>query len=89
MREVSDELCREYGLSVIENPGRGSRSIGEIKAEAEGRYTVRGQIRNDIDFAISQNTTQKQFYRTMESLGCRSKRRLRGLPMRWRFIENK
>ena len=69
MREVSDELCREYGLSVIENPGRGSRSIGEIKAEAEGRYTVRGQIRCDIDFAISQNTTQKQFYRTMESLG--------------------
>lgn len=38
MREVSDRLCKEYGLSIIKKPQRGkTRHIGEIKAEMEGR----------------------------------------------------
>lgn len=52
MREVSDALCREYGLSVIENPGQNSKHYGEWKAEQEGRPTERGEIRKDLENAI-------------------------------------
>lgn len=38
MQKESDRLCREYGLSVIENPKRGkSKHYGEWRAEQEGR----------------------------------------------------
>lgn len=38
MREASDELCREHGLSVVESPGRGgARHHAEWRAEREGR----------------------------------------------------
>lgn len=70
MREVSDRLCREYGLSVIQNPQRGkAKHIGEVKAEQEGRYTVRGMIRRDMDAAIEHCFTYPQFVSTFQSLG--------------------
>lgn len=70
MREVSDRLCLEYGLSVIRNPQRGkARHIGEIKAEQEGRQTVRGIIRRDMDAAIMHCFTYPQFVSTFQALG--------------------
>lgn len=40
MQRESDRLCREYGLSVIENPQRGkSQHYGAWRAEQEGRPT--------------------------------------------------
>ena len=43
MQKESDRLCREYGLSVIENPQRGkSKHYGEWKAEQDSRPTWRG-----------------------------------------------
>lgn len=56
MQKASDNLCREYGLSVIENPQRGkSRQYGEWRAEQEGRPTWRGLIRAEIDEVIRQS----------------------------------
>ena len=70
MREASDRLCKEYGLSVIQNPQRGkSRHIGEIKAEQEGRTTVRALIRRDMDIAIEHCFTYPQFVSTFQALG--------------------
>lgn len=70
MREISDAICREYGISVITKPKRDkTRNIGEKKAEQGGRYTVRGQIKRDIDFAVEQNISWKFFSRTLEELG--------------------
>ena len=69
MREVSDRICREYGLSVIEKPMGKGRHIGEIKAEQEGRATVRGLIRRDMDEAIKHCFTYPQFAHTFQSLG--------------------
>ena len=70
MREVSDRLCLEYGLSVVKNPQRGkTRHIGEIKAESEGRATVRRLIRKDMDAAIEHCFTYPQFVNTFQSLG--------------------
>lgn len=40
IRQASDRLCREYSLSVIENPQRGkSRHYAEWKAEQESKPT--------------------------------------------------
>ena len=70
MREVSDRLCLECGLSVIKNPQRGkSRHIGEIKAEQEGRLTKRAIIRRDMDIAIKHSLRIQEFYNLFQSLG--------------------
>ncbi len=69
MRRISDAICQEYGLSVIDEPRGKRRHISEIIAEKEGKPTERGNIRRDIDIAIECNTSTKYFYRTMESLG--------------------
>ena len=70
IREVSDRLCLEYGLSVIKNPQRGkSRHIGEIKAEQEGRLTKRDIIRRDMDIAIKHSLRIQEFYNLFQSLG--------------------
>lgn len=70
MREASDRLCKEYGLSVIKNPQKGkTRHIGEIKAEQEGRPTVRGQIRKDMDIAIKHSLRIQEFYNLFQALG--------------------
>ena len=69
IREVSDRLCCEYGLSVIEKPMGKGRNIGEIKAEQEGRATVRGLIRRDMDEAIKHCFTYPQFATTFQALG--------------------
>ena len=69
MRQISDEICREFDLSVIENPSGKRRHISEIIAEKDGKPTERGNIRRDIDIAIECNTSAKYFYRTMESFG--------------------
>ena len=70
MREASDRLCLEYGLSVIKNPQRGkTRHIGEIKAEQEGRLTKRDIIRRDMDTAIKHCLRIQEFYNLFQSLG--------------------
>ena len=70
MQVASDNLCREYGLSVIENIQYGkSRHYGEWKAEQEQRPTWRGFIKADIDEAIRMSLTEKQFFRHLEEKG--------------------
>ncbi len=70
MRETSDALCREYGLSVIENPQRGkSQHYGEWRAEKEGRPTWKFSIKNDVDEAIRQSMTERQFLMYLQSHG--------------------
>lgn len=69
MREVSDRLCREYGLSVIENPKGHGKNYAEWRAEKNGEYTKNGIIRRDIDECIAVAMNEKQFYREMMSRG--------------------
>ncbi len=70
MRETSDRLCREYGLSVIENPSKDRRKhIAEVHAEQKGIPTIRQQIRTDIDAVAKQEIHIKNFYNRMRSLG--------------------
>ena len=70
MREVSDDLCREYGLSVIEHPSdRRHKHYGEQRAEREGRPTWRSIIRDDVDLAIAHSMTESQFFYHLRKLG--------------------
>lgn len=70
MRRVSDRLCREYRLSVIENASSGKgKHYGEWRAEKEGRPTLRGLIREDVDQAIRQARTEKHFFNYLKEKG--------------------
>ncbi|WP_294449655.1 relaxase/mobilization nuclease domain-containing protein [uncultured Gemmiger sp.] len=70
MQTASDALCREYGLSVIENPKRGkSKQYGEWRAEQEGRPTWRGLIKAEVDEIIRQSMTERQFFDNLKKRG--------------------
>lgn len=70
MQAVSDALCREYGLSVIEDPQYGkSKQYGEWRAEQEQRPTWRGIVRADVDEAIRQAMTERQFFENLRKKG--------------------
>ena len=63
-------LCREYRLSVIENPQYGkAKQYGEWRAEQEQRPTWRGLIRADMDEAIRQSMTERQFFDNLRKKG--------------------
>ena len=70
MREASDALCREYGLSVIENPQPGiAKHYGEWRAEQENCHTWRGLIKTDVDKAILASMTERQFGDALKKKG--------------------
>ncbi len=68
MRELSDQLCREYGLSFVVPEGRG-KNHGEWEAEKEGRPTRRSMICDDIERAIRASVTPHQFREAIEEMG--------------------
>lgn len=69
MRNASDRLCREYGLSVIENPKKKAKHYGQWRAEQEGRPTYLGMIKSDVDEAIAKARTEKQFFHYLKEKG--------------------
>lgn len=70
LQATSDALCREYGLSVIENPQPGNgKHYGEWRAEQEQRPTWRGLVRSDIDDVICQSMTERQFFDNLHRKG--------------------
>ena len=68
LQEISDLLCRKYGLSVIESKAHG-KSYKEWLNEKEGKPTVRGQIRADIDQAIKESFNYGTFIDNLEKRG--------------------
>lgn len=67
-RELSDELCREYGLTVIDNPkGKTPRSI--YFAEKRGEPTKYNLMRNAIDDAMEMCVNYNQFKKVMFKKG--------------------
>ena len=70
MQTESDKLCREYGLSVIENPQHGrSKQYGEWRAEQENRPTWRSLVKQAVDDAISGAMTERQFFEALRKQG--------------------
>ena len=70
MREASDALCREYGLSVIEAPQPGkTKHYAEHQAEQNGKPTWRSLIKRDVDTALRQSMTERQFFHALQRMG--------------------
>ena len=69
MREVSDRLCKEFGLSVIKYPEGRGKNYGEVVAEREGKPTRRGIIKADLDRAIEASMTEREFWSMLRQLG--------------------
>lgn len=70
LRKISDDLCREYGLSVIENPKKRSyKSYDLYMAEKNGEWTKDAIIRRDIDECIKISTSTKGFFREIQKRG--------------------
>ena len=71
IRAVSDELCRKYKLSVIdtENSHRVAKPYAEWLAEKNNQPTWRTAIRQDVDEAIQQSLTWRQFLGALEHKG--------------------
>ena len=71
IRAVSDELCRKYKLSVIdtENSNHVAKPYAEWLAEKNGQPTWRTAIRQDVDEAIQQSLTWRQFVAALQDKG--------------------
>lgn len=69
LREISDEICRERGKSVLEP----SKFTGSKKKDywihKNGGLTHRDMLKRDIDEAISKTTNGKAFELYLKSLG--------------------
>lgn len=74
LRRVSDQICLEHGLSVIEKPGL---SKGFNRAEylgGERAPTIRDRLRDAIDDALSGCKTFEDFIAAMKTVGCEVRR---------------
>ena len=73
IRGLSNTLSRENGLSVIEPKDEG-KHYAEWNAEKNGRPTVRGLIRQDIDAALRDAFTLQSFFEALQKRGYEIKR---------------
>ncbi len=73
IRGISNQLSREHGLSVTEPKDRG-KQYAEWAAEKQGRPTVRGLIRRDIDAALTGALSMQTLYTALEKQGYTVKR---------------
>ena len=69
IRKISDELCRKYGLSIIESDQKKSIPYVQWKAEQEGKPTWRSAIRLDIRESVQESYSWSQFLKEMEKRG--------------------
>ena len=68
LRSISDDLCKENGLTVIENP-RGKTPRKLYFAEKNGEPTRYNLMREAIDKALAMSTNEKAFVYVMKRMG--------------------
>ena len=70
IRKLSDDICREHGLSIIEpSPDGVSKHYAEILAERNGQPTMRSRIREDIEEVIGMCAVPRQLYEMLMDMG--------------------
>lgn len=70
IREVSDSLCREHQLSVIDKPRDAKyKSQAELVAERKGQPTWKSLIKADIDEVITRSISIHQFSSNLKGMG--------------------
>ena len=73
IRGISNEISRENNLSVIDSKGT-AKHYAEWNAEKNGKPTVRGLIRQDIDAALAEAFTLQSFFEALQRRGYTIKR---------------
>ena len=70
VRAISDEICREHGLSIIMN-GEFGKSVSYIEwlRESKGQPTFRSMLEADLRTAIEDANDLGHFYLLMEHMG--------------------
>ena len=69
MREVSDGICRQYGLTVIEKPTGRGEPLHLSQKEKAGIPTRYSMAREAVDEAISLSLNLREFELHLKSLG--------------------
>ena len=68
IRQLSDELCKEHSLSIIEPSGRKGKKYVEWKAEQEGT-SWKKRLREDIDECVRIAKSYEDFLRLIREKG--------------------
>lgn len=83
IRELCDEQCREWGLSVIEGDFKKAKTTkDEARCRTQGRPTCRDMIRVDIDRALRECIRWSDFVIAMRQLGYEVKETPRNVSLR-------
>lgn len=70
LRRISDEICREQGLSVLENSefySKGKKK--EYWVHKSGQKTHRDCLREDIEYCLSYSSNPEEFEKQLHALG--------------------
>ena len=70
LRRISDEICREHGLSVLENSefySKGKKK--EYWVHKAGKKTHRDYLREDVEYCLSFATSPREFESQLFALG--------------------
>lgn len=81
LRELNDKLCREHGLSVIENPKKRGQRFAETAAAKHGR-SYKERLRQTIDSVLPTCKDFDAFLSQMREAGYEIKRRGKSLEFR-------
>lgn len=73
IQSISDAICQKYMLSVIRNPQSKGKHYSEWRAEKEHKPTIRSLIKADVDAAILESKTWKDFISILKANGYRIK----------------
>jgi len=84
MRTQSDALCKEYGLSVIDNPSpiSSTKEYKEWLDEKDDKSTWRGLVREDIDEVLTNATVWSQFLSGLKEKGYDVKSNVKHIAVR-------
>lgn len=69
LREISDEICRNLGKSVLENASFYGGEKGAYWAKKSGRLTHREILRQDVEHCLSMSRTVQDVLTRLESMG--------------------
>jgi len=70
VRKTSDDICREYGLSIIEpNKENDNLTYSQWLCYNKGKTSWRILIKNDLDYIISNSYRYGQFLVMLEHMG--------------------
>lgn len=68
-RELSDSLCKEYNLSIVEKPKVKKIDFKQYAYKYYSKDNYSQTAKKDLDFAIKQSYSYKDFFKLMNKLG--------------------